>query len=135
MNVKKVEKIISAGQCKMSARVFNIGCIIAALLPVLAPIWIAGSIFTYAAVAHHPDGRVGEYTRWAGYRFYGVAGSFVVLLNFSGELKTLLGGAMHMWLTVWAIGILVIVPLGLRDLYRAGKENWQDLTVEVEVHE
>ena len=135
MHVKKVEKIISAGQCKLSARVFNIGSIIAALLPVLAPIWIAGSIFTYAAVAHHPDSRVGEYTRWAGYRFYGVAGSFVVILNFSGELKALLGGALNMWLTVWAIGILVVVPLGLRDLYRSGKENWQDLTVEVEVHE
>ena len=135
MQAKKVEKIISAAQCKFSARIFNIGCIIAALLPVLAPIWIAGSIFTYAAVAHHPDSRVGEYTRWAGYRFYGVAGSFVVLLNFSGELKALLGGALHMWLTVWAIGILVIVPLGLRDIYSAGRDNWQDLAIEVEVNE
>lgn len=135
MHVKKIEKIISAGQCKLSARVFSIGSIIATLLPFLAPIWIAGSIFTYAAVAHHPDSRVGEYTRWAGYRFYGVAGSFVVLLNFSGELKALLGGAMNMWLTVWAIGILVVVPLGLRDIYRAGRENWQDLTIEVEINE
>lgn len=135
MTLKKVEKIISAGQCKLSARVFNIGSIIATLLPVLAPIWIAGSIFTYAAVAHHPDSRVGEYTRWAGYRFYGVAGSFVIILNFSGELKALLGGALNMWLAVWAVGILVVVPLGLRDLYRAGRENWQDLTVEAEVDE
>ena len=135
MHVKKVEKIVSAGQCKFSARVFNIGCIIAALLPVLAPIWIAGSIFTYAAVAHHPDSRVGEYTRWAGYRFYGVAGSFVVLLNFSGQLKAWLGGNTNMWLTVWAIGVLVVVPLGLRDIYRAGKDDWQDLTVEVEINE
>jgi len=67
----------------------------------------------------------------------GVLGAvlFGGLLMKKNPLKALLGGAMHMWLTVWAIGILVIVPLGLRDIYRAGKENWQDLTVEVEVHE
>jgi len=27
------------------------------------------------------------------------------------------------------------VPLGLRDIYRAGKESWRDMTVELEVHE
>ena len=133
--MKKVEKIISAKQCKFSARVFNLGCIVATLLPVLAPIWIAGSIFTYAAVAHHPDERVGEYTRQAGYRFYGMAGTLVVILNFSGELKALFGGALHMWLAVWAVAILAVVPLGLRDIYRAGRENWRDLAVEVEVDE
>ena len=135
MNVKKVEKVISAGQCKFSARIFNIGSIIAVLSVVLIPIWIAGSIFTYAAVAHHPDSRVGEYNRWGGYRFYGLVGSLVVVLNFTGEMKAMLGGATNMWLTVYLVGVLVVVPLGLRDIYRAGKESWRDMTVELEVHE
>jgi hypothetical protein len=38
-------------------------------------------------------------------------------------------------LTVWAVSILVIVPLGIRDLIRIRRENWQDILVEVPVHE
>ncbi len=135
MDVKKVEKIISAGQCKFAARIFNIGSIIAVLSVVLVPIWIAGSIFTYATIAHHPDSRVGEYNRWAGYRFYGLVGSLVVVLNFTGEMKELLGGTFAMWLTVYVVSVLVVVPLGLWDIYRAGQESWRDMTVELEVHE
>jgi hypothetical protein len=135
MNMKKVEKIISAGQCKFAARIFNIGSIIAVLSVVLVPIWIAGSIFTYASIAHHPDSRVGEYNRWAGYRFYGLVGSLVVVLNFTGEMKELLGGTFAMWLTVYVVSVLVVVPLGLWDIYRAGQESWRDMTVELEVHE
>lgn len=123
-------KIVSARNALLSARAFNIGSIIAALLPVLVPIWFAGSIFTYAAVAHHPDLRVREYNRWAGYRFYGVVGSFVVILNFTGELKSWLGSEMTMWLSVWAICVLVIVPLGIRDILRAGREKWKDIELE-----
>lgn len=42
-------------------------------------IWLAASIFVYASVAHHPDRRVVQYNRWAGYRFYGATGLLVVL--------------------------------------------------------
>lgn len=135
MNVKKVDKVISAGQCKFAARIFNIGSIIAVLSVVLIPIWIAGSIFTYAAIAHHPNHDVREFNRWAGYRFYGLVGSLVVILNFTGEMKAMMGGSFNMWLTVYIVNALVVVPLGLRDIYRAGKHEWQDMTVEVEVHE
>jgi hypothetical protein len=98
-------------------------------------VWIAASIFVYASVAHHPDMRVREFQRQAGYRFYGLVGSLVVVLNFSSEMKAWLGGGMNLLLTVWAVSLLLVVPLGIWDLIRISRENWQDMTVEVEVHE
>ena len=89
--MKTVEKLISAAQCRRSAQIFIIGSIIAVLVPPLLMVWIAASIFAYASVAHHPDMRVREYQRWAGYRFYGLVGTLVVVLNFSGEMKDLAG--------------------------------------------
>ncbi|MDD5240366.1 MAG: hypothetical protein PHG47_01455 [Sulfuricella sp.] len=133
--MKKIEKIISAAQCRRSAQIFLIGSMLAVIFPPLIMVWIAASIFVYASAAHHPDCRVGEYQRWAGYRFYGVVGTLVVILNFTGELKALLGGTVNMWLTVWAVCVLVVVPLGIRDMVRINRENWQDMTVEVEAHE
>ena len=126
------KKIVTARNALLSARAFNIGSIIAALIPILVPIWFAGSIFTYAAVAHHPDLRVREYNRWAGYRFYGVVGFFVMVLNFTGELKEWLGGAMHMWMAVWAVTFLVIVPAGVWAYIKAGREDWKDIELELD---
>ena len=126
------KKIVTARNALFSARAFNVGSILASLIPVLVPIWFAGSIFTYAAVAHHPDLRVREYNRWAGYRFYGVVGTFVMVLNFTGELKEWLGGAMHMWMAVWAIMILVIVPAGIWAFIKAGREGWKDIELEAD---
>ena len=133
--MKTVEKLISASQCRSSAQIFIIGSIISVLIPPLLMIWIAASIFAYASVAHHPDMRVREYQRWAGYRFYGLVGTLVVVLNFSGAMNAWVGGGKNLLLTVWAVSILVIVPLGIRDLIRIRRENWQDVLVEVPVHE
>lgn len=133
--MKTVEKLVSAAQCRRSAQIFIIGSMIAVLVPPLLMVWIAASIFAYASVAHHPDMRVREYQRWAGYRFYGLVGTLIVVLNFSGEMKDLLGGGMNLLFTVWALSLLVVVPLGIRDLIRIHRENWQDMMVEVQVHE
>jgi hypothetical protein len=133
--MKTVEKLISASQCRNSAQIFIIGSMISVLVPPLLMIWIAASIFAYASVAHHPDMRVREYQRWAGYRFYGLVGTLVVVLNFSGAMNAWVGGGKNLLLTVWAVSILVIVPLGIRDLIRIRRENWQDILVEVPVHE
>lgn len=133
--MKTVEKLVSATQCRRSAQIFIIGSMIAVLVPPLLMVWIAASIFAYASVAHHPDMRVREYQRWAGYRFYGLVGTLIVVLNFSGEMKDLLGGGMNLLFTVWALSLLVVVPLGIRDLIRIHRENWQDMMVEVQVHE
>ena len=133
--MKTVEKLISAAQCRRSAQIFIIGSMISVLLPPLLMVWIAASIFAYASVAHHPDMRVREYQRWAGYRFYGLVGMLIVVLNFSGAMQAWLGGVMNLLLTVWAVSLLVVVPLGIRDLIRIHRENWQDMMVEVQVHE
>jgi ABC-type antimicrobial peptide transport system permease subunit len=133
--MKTVEKLVSAAQCRRSAQIFIIGSMISVLVPPLLMVWIAASIFAYASVAHHPDMRVREYQRWAGYRFYGLVGTLIVVLNFSGEMKDLLGGGMNLVFTVWALSLLVVVPLGIRDLIRIHRENWQDMMVEVQVHE
>jgi hypothetical protein len=37
-----------------------------------------------------------------------------------------------MALGIWGFAILVVVVPGIRDLMRADRENWQDMTVEVE---
>lgn len=133
--MKTAEELISASQCRRSARMFIIGSIIAVLVPPLIMVWIAVSIFVYASVAHHPDMRVREYQRWAGYRFYGLTGTLVVVLNFSGAMTVWVGGGTNLLFTVWAVSLLVVVPLGIRDLIRISRENWQDMLVEVQVHE
>ncbi|MHB9100469.1 MAG: hypothetical protein ACYC2E_02970 [Sulfuricella sp.] len=133
--MKKLERQITAAQCRRSAQIFIIGSMLAVIIPPLIMVWIAASIFIYASVAHHPDHRVREYQRWAGYRFYGIAGTLVVILNFAGPLKALLGGTFNMLATVWVVSLLVVVPLGIRDLIRISRENWQDMMTMVEVHE
>lgn len=120
---------LSARQQRLSAQVFNIASIIAVLAPPLIMLWIAASIFVYAAIAHHPNPRVVKYLRSAGYRFYGLAGSLVVVLNYSEQMKPWFGGTLHMWLAVWLISLLVIVPLGVRDIVRAAREPWAGLNL------
>lgn len=133
--MKKVEKRITAAQCRRAAQIFILGSILSVVVFPLIMIWIAASIFVYASAAHHPDHRVAEFQRWAGYRFYGLVGTLVVTLNFSGVMKDWVGGGLNLVFAVWLLSILVVVPLGIRDLIRINRENWQDMTVEVEVHE
>lgn len=140
-------QVVTAAACLRSARLFNlfsvasttlaatlftIGQNIAdkkmAFLPLamsLPPVmlWLAASIFVYAMVAHHPDLRVRHYNKWAGYRYYAVVGSLTILANDLAHLPTGWGG-------VWALLILALVPWSLYDIWRAGKEDWQDITVE-----
>lgn len=124
---------ISADSCKRAARIFNYGSIAAAALPFpLGILWIAGSMFVYAAHAHHPDLRVRHYIRWAGYRFYGVAG-FVTI--FSNDLAGAFGGGWRGWAGVWALIVLALVPWSLYDIWKAGREDWQDIDMkEVPAH-
>ena len=119
------KKHISANSQRFSARIFNLVSMVASAIPPLLMIWIAASIFVYASVAHHPNPRVVHYNRIAGYRFYGVAGSMVVF----GQPIYGLFGNWHGLLAVWAIIALVVIPLGLRDLVRVQREDWQDMDI------
>lgn len=125
------KKIISANQQRVSAKIFNLASMVAVAIPPLLMIWIAASIFAYASVAHHPNPKVVHYNRFAGYRFYGVAGTLVVL----GQPIYGLFNNWHGLLAIWAILVLAVFPWGVRDLLRVQRENWQDMEVEVNVHE
>ncbi|WP_334108366.1 hypothetical protein [Methylobacillus sp.] len=125
-------KIVTAKQQMRAAQAFPFFSSLAVIIPILIPFWIAASIFSYCSIAHHPCNRVCQYLVPAGYRFYGLMGTWVVLLNFSSQLADWAGGALRLAFIVWAISILVIVPFGIRDILRARKEPWQDITVETE---
>ena len=125
-------KIITVKQQQRAAQSFAFFSSIAVLLPVLIPIWIAASIFVYASVAHHPNDKVCDYLRHAGYRFYGLVGALVAVLNFSPQMAKWVGGGMHLAIVIWIISILVVIPLGVRDILRAKNEPWQDMPVEIE---
>jgi len=133
-------RTITAGQQKFSAQVFNIASIASVVVFPLIMLWIAASIFTYAAIAHHPNHSVREYVRYAGYRFYGLVGTLVVGLNYTEQMKHWIPGVIKLgaltipmiWPYVWLASVLAIVPLGMRDILRAHAEQWQDMTVEVE---
>lgn len=136
-------KIITADQQRRDAQIFNIfsGAAVV-LMPLVVPIllWIAASIFVHASIAHHPNMRVREFLYPGGYRFYGLVGALVVVLNFSGIMSKWFPGVLNIgplhlpmfWVWVWVVGLLVVVPLGVRDILRARQENWQDMTVETE---
>ena len=125
-------KTISAKQQMRAAQSFNFFSSIAVLIPPLIPIWIAASIFVYAAVAHHPNMRVREYLVYSGYRFYGLVGSLVAVLNFSPQMSKVVGGGLHLIGIIWFVSILIVVPLAVRDILRAKNEPWQEMTLEVE---
>jgi hypothetical protein len=136
-------KVITAAQQRRDAQIFNIlSCIAIVLMPIVVPalLWIAASIFVHASIAHYPNHRVREFLYPGGYRFYGLVGALVVVLNFSGIMTkwvpgVLALGPLHLpmfWILVWLISMLVVVPLGVRDIVRARKEPWQDITVETD---
>jgi len=136
-------KTITADQQRRDAQIFNIlSCAAVILMPVVVPtlLWIAASIFVHASIAHHPNMRVREFLYPGGYRFYGLVGALVVVLNFSGIMSKWIPGVLpigplHLpmfWVGVWIVALLVVVPLGVRDILRARRENWQDMTVETD---
>jgi len=91
-------------------------------------IWLGASIFVYASIAHHPNPRSAHYNKWAGYRFYGVMGSLMVI---GPALYGLLDGWRGLML-VLGLAVLIIGPWALFDIFRAAREPWTDMTVEVE---
>lgn len=126
-------KTITAAQQRRDAQIFNmLSCAAVLLMPLFIPtlLWIAASIFVHASIAHHPNQRVRDYLYPGGYRFYGLVGALVVTLNFSPQMSKVVGGGIKLLLLVWLVSVLVVVPLAVRDILRARKENWQDITVE-----
>ncbi len=119
------ETTVTAAQSLFAARIFNIGSIVATVFAPLLMLWIAGSIFVYSSVAYHPNPRVAYYNRIAGYRFYGAVGTMMVV----GQPFSSLFHGWYRLLAIWLVIAIVVIPFGLWDIIRAGRENWQDLTI------
>ena len=128
----KVKRSIPAERCRFAAQVFNIASIVAVMIPLpLLMIWVGASMFVYAANAHHPDERVAQYTRRAGYRFYGVTGAMVIL----GQPLISWLGAFKGVFAIWAIIALGVIPAAIWEIFKARREVWRDLVIEVPVNE
>ena len=151
----KAKRLIPAASSRFAALLFNLITIIVltvslialllgkllasqniAFLPFvlsLPPVmlWLAGSIFVYATIAHHPNPRTVYYNKWAGYRFYGVMGSMVVI---GAPIYSLVGGWQGLML-VLGLAVAIIVPWAIYDLYKAAREPWQDITLDVAINE
>ena len=149
MNAKR---LITASSSRFAAQLFNIITVVALMLSLSAlllgkllasqkvgflplvlslppvMIWLGASIFVYASIAHHPNPRTAHYNKWAGYRFYGVMGSLVVV---GPMIYGLLDGWQGLVL-VMGVAVAIIVPWAIYDIFRAAREPWQDMTVEVE---
>ncbi len=145
-------RLISASSCRRAAQLFNILTVAALLLSLTAllvgklladqrvtflplvmslpplMIWLGASIFVYAGIAHHPNARAVHYNKWAGYRFYGVMGSLMV---FGPAIYGLLDGWKGLVL-VQGLAVAIIVPWAIYDIFRAAREPWQDMDIEVE---
>lgn len=148
----KAHRVIPATSSRLNAQLFNIITVVALTLSLSAlllgkllasqkvgflplvlslppvMIWLGASIFVYASIAHHPNPRTAHYNKWAGYRFYGVMGSLVVV---GPMIYGLLGGWQGLVL-VMGLAVAIIVPWSLYDIYRAAREPWQDITIEAE---
>ena len=116
---------ISAKSARRNAAIFNYGNLLAVLIPMpIGVLWFAASIAVYIMFRHHPNPRVGHYTQWAAYRFYGLVGLVVVIATFFGT-------SLQAWLITWAVLAAILIPWTLYDLFLIyRKENWQDTQVE-----
>lgn len=151
----KAKRVISGKSSRFSAQLFNIASVASVTVGISAlmlgkllashkigflpfvlsfpplMIWLAASIFVYASIAHHPNLHTREYHRWAGYRFYGATGAMVVI----GQPIYGLMGGWNGLAAVWVLMFLIVVPAGLAAIWKAAKENWEDMTIEVAINE
>jgi len=141
-------EIVTASSAKNAARWFNFGNIVAfgpglVVAPlvfltepdqitiimmfialVVPPIlWFGLSIIVYIIARHNPNPRVGHYTQWAAYRFYGALGVVI-------PVGTFFGTDWALWILTGAVVGLIILPWSLLDLYRIQKEEWKDTQLE-----
>jgi hypothetical protein len=126
-------KVLSASSQKKSAQIFNLLSVIAIILMPIFPlllIWIAASIVVYSANIYHPNPLVRRYTKYAGYRFYGFTGASLASMLFSGVLMKIAGDALTLMVSIWGLGILIVVPMGVWSLYKADRERWKEMLIE-----
>lgn len=117
-------KIVSGASSRRAAKWFNYGTLVAVSVPLpLAIFWTGMSMLIYALNKHHPNPKVGHYTQWAAYRFYGIAGSAVAVAVFFPV-------NVIYYLVIWAIAAVILIPWTIYDLYRINHDIWVDCVIE-----
>ncbi len=122
--------LVSGRRARTAAVIFNVGNIVALLVPIpLGMLWLGASMLVYAMNRHHPNDKVGHYTQQAAYRFYGVTGFFVAAATF------IPGSGWAYYLMAWALAALVLIPWSILDLLRIGRDQWEDIELTEIQHE
>jgi hypothetical protein len=111
---------ISAAAARRAAALFNYGNLVATILPLpLGIFWLGASMVVYAMNRHHPNPRVGYYTQWAAYRFYGFVGFVVAEATFYTT-------GIKAWVITWVAMAVILIPWTIYDLVRIYREEWHD---------
>ncbi len=92
---------------------------VAVTIPILIPLWFGASMFLYAMLRHHPNPRVGHFTQWAAYRFYGLIGAIIPIATFFTQ-------GIKPYLITWAVVAAIMLPWSLVSLRRIQREPWHD---------
>ncbi len=119
-------RIVSAKSARFAAMQMDLGNMISILLPPLPVLWFGVSMLIYALHRHHPDEKVGRYTQWAAYRFYGVMGLIIPVGTFFP------GNGVMPWLIAWGLGIVIIVPWSIWSILSIYRDVWQDIELPTE---
>ena len=102
----------------------DIGNVIAALLPLpLGLLWLGLSPFVYIRHQRHPDPKVGNYTRRAAYRLYGIVGVAVAIA------ALVRAAGPNAWYSAWAVAALILIPWSLWSLARIRRDHWEDIVL------
>ncbi len=115
---------VSGRRARTAAVLFNIGNIVAVMVPIpLGMLWLGASMLVYAMNRHHPNEKVGHYTQQAAYRFYGITGFFVAAATF------IPGGGWDYYLVAWGLAALILIPWSILDLVKIGRDDWEDIDI------
>lgn len=119
--VAPAPRLVSGRSSRLAAMQTDLGKLISKLLPPLPLLWFGGSMLGYAMHRHHPNPRVGPYTRRAAYRLCAVMGAIIPI----GTLFP--GRGIGSWLIALGVGLAVIIPGTLWWIMRIRRETWPDI--------
>ncbi len=123
-----IGRVARGSSARTAASLMDYGNIIVIIIIPLVIFWFGASMVVYAMNRHHPNPKVGHYTQWAAYRFYGVTGFFTVIATFfpGGEM----GSSLIYYLIAWALAAVVIIPWSIIDLIRIHRDEWVDIPLD-----
>lgn len=120
----QVGQVVRGSSARTAAALMDYGNIITIIFIPLIIVWFGASMLVYAMNRHHPNPKVGHYTQWAAYRFYGVTGFFTAAAIF------IPGGNWKYYLVAWVLAALIIIPWSILDLMRIYKDEWVDMIID-----